>query len=111
MSNKILESVIAKVRTDVCGQVADWREEDLDVRAGDKLRVHSSSVLEECTTKETLGAVNILLNIQIQNVSRQDSHSESLCNTRQPPNGFHSRFTDTDFNTRISVAHTTIRVM
>ena len=56
MSNKILGSVIAKVRTDVCGQVADWREEDLDVRAGDKLRVHSSSVFEESATKQTFRA-------------------------------------------------------
>ena len=97
--------------TDVCGQVSDGWKEDLDIGTGDEFRVHSSSVLEECTTKETLGAANILLNIQDSNANKQDSHSESLCNTRQPPNRFHSRFTDTNLNTRISVAHTAIRVM
>ena len=51
ISNEVLESVIAKVRTNVCGQVADWREEDLNVGAGDELGIHSSGILEERTTE------------------------------------------------------------
>ena len=49
-----------RVRTDVCGQVADWRKEDLDVGAGDKLGVHSSSILEQSPSEKTLGTVKLI---------------------------------------------------
>ena len=46
------------MRTDVCGEVADRREEDLDIRAGDEFGVHPSRILEERTAEQALRAVS-----------------------------------------------------
>lgn len=47
--------------TDVCRQVTNGREEDLDIGAGDELRVHSSGVLEERAAKKSLGSTNEIM--------------------------------------------------
>lgn len=42
--------------TDVDGQITDGREEDFDVGTSDEFWVHSSRVLEQSASQETLGA-------------------------------------------------------
>lgn len=41
----------------VDGEIPNGRKEDLDIRAGNKFRVHSSGVFKKRPTKQALGAI------------------------------------------------------
>ena len=98
------------VHTDVCGQVSDRREEDLDIGTGDKLGVHSSGILKQRTPQQALGTASGSVSTVPYDIRRKHSHAEPLCNAREVPHRLDSGLADSNLHTRVSRAFRTVRI-
>ena len=98
------------VHTDVCGQVSDRREEDLDIGTGDKLGVHSSGVLKQRTPQQALGTASGSVSTVPYNIRRKHSHAKPLCDAREVPHRLDGSLADADLDTWVGRALRSVRI-